>query len=1291
MKKFFNILVRIVIGLLIGIIGMVALLLVLIELPPVKQKMARIAENQLGNFINGELHIGKLEGNFWNHLRFEEISLTQDTDTLASIRAIDLRYNLKPIIHRELLIQSIDIIQARLNLVQLKDSSWNLEHIVKEQSPSPVPDDATTSAGTWQINLKKLGLENGFMTIASPDSMIPKQIEKLNIELAAFYSDNQQTLKLDQFSFQTIHPDFTLNQLTFKLNYSDQTLNLSDFILKTALNQIDGQAVYQADSIKTSSAYFETTPIDADEFSFVLPDLKIKVKPKIELDAEMQNDLLTSTMSLTADEQKIQLKLEVDQLSKWFANPDSADFKYNISAILDQINVDEWSGIEDLNYTLNGKIDLKGHGTDPKKLQADLNASLFKSNIAGYLLDQLNTKVNYRAGNLTATVNLNGDFGTMTAKADARDIFGNPSYNAQLSTNQLNLAPLLKNDSLPSNINLHLFVNGSGFEPKKIKANAQLALSPSTIMEIPLDSTFALVRYARETVDIDSLTIENTSVKLNALGKYSLSGQTDLTINGKLLSLEAFKPFLPDAIIETSGELFAQLTGSPDSFEIAANLNLDKTLYDEFRIDHASIDAKGSVGKTFIFDANMVANDFKSSFLKLDTIRLESQIFADSLDLTASAANPDLQTRIQSQLSWKNQIKIYLANWELAIKNQQWKLLSPSVIQIDSTSYKIDRFDLASDGNQQFQMNGVVSTTGNEDFNLAISRFNLGNLFQTLKIDPPMNGFFNAKLALSGTAQAPVLNGNFNIEDAAYTDFRFSKAQGNLNFAEKLVTTNAELALDQAGSFLLNAEVPFNLNLETMNGEIDSLKPINASAKIVDLPLALVKQVIQAKEVTGMLNGELAVKGTIDSLEPTGQIRLTNGNIKIPEYGIDYRDMQLRTSFDNNIIRLDTLGIRSSDGKMTGGGKVSFDSEIYKGELKESTVQLKFDKFNPINHKQVNMQLSGQMQLDAQKDSAVFGGDLQIPQSEIYLPTVLGMMGKVYTPEIPKPILVEEIEKMQATPDTAQSQTEALELPDSINTTSFPSITGKIKVNIPKNTWIKNPNLRLELSGDLDIIKHPGFMEIFGSVEVVRGQYELLGKTFVVSEGVITFQGGEEINPTINLTADYTVKNRDSESKTIQLIAKGEADDPTISFTLDGESIEEGDALSYIVFGRGMNELNVSQQSDMNDAGTGSMAMSAAASVLASQLTKLLGKSLNVDYVEVKSTNSFDSASLEVGKYLTNDLFISYEQQIGATTNHDLSRYEVRLEYEILKFLFLQLNNSVNDSGFDVIFKVNKD
>jgi translocation and assembly module TamB len=75
-----------------------------------------------------------------------------------------------------------------------------------------------------------------------------------------------------------------------------------------------------------------------------------------------------------------------------------------------------------------------------------------------------------------------------------------------------------------------------------------------------------------------------------------------------------------------------------------------------------------------------------------------------------------------------------------------------------------------------------------------------------------------------------------------------------------------------------------------------------------------------------------------------------------------------------------------------------------------------------------------------------------------------------------------------------------------------------------------------------------------------------------------------------------------------------------------------------------------------------------------------------MDYIEVKS-GSFDNASFVVGKYLTDKIFVSYEQNLGKIENPDVARYEMRMEYELFKFLFLQLTSSSLNNGFDIIFK----
>jgi translocation and assembly module TamB len=86
-------------------------------------------------------------------------------------------------------------------------------------------------------------------------------------------------------------------------------------------------------------------------------------------------------------------------------------------------------------------------------------------------------------------------------------------------------------------------------------------------------------------------------------------------------------------------------------------------------------------------------------------------------------------------------------------------------------------------------------------------------------------------------------------------------------------------------------------------------------------------------------------------------------------------------------------------------------------------------------------------------------------------------------------------------------------------------------------------------------------------------------------------------------------------------------------------------------------------------------------------LTNFLQKKLDVDYIEIKSDGGFDEATVVVGKYITNNLFVSYEQRFGETNEHTQKKYEVKLEYELFRFLFFELNNSTIDSGFDVIFK----
>jgi translocation and assembly module TamB len=230
------------------------------------------------------------------------------------------------------------------------------------------------------------------------------------------------------------------------------------------------------------------------------------------------------------------------------------------------------------------------------------------------------------------------------------------------------------------------------------------------------------------------------------------------------------------------------------------------------------------------------------------------------------------------------------------------------------------------------------------------------------------------------------------------------------------------------------------------------------------------------------------------------------------------------------------------------------------------------------------------------------------------------------------------------------------EEPDSVSFDYFDQLKGQLRIRIPRNTWIKNDDMRIEISGELEVIKNADFFELFGEVEVVRGQYEMLGRVFVINEGTINFEGGEDLNLRMNIEAAYNFRNNQQVQQELTVNVTGTPEEPEVEFELDGSAIEEGDALSYIMFGKSMNELTVNEQGNMESAGVGSLAEQAAASLVSAQLTNFLQSKLNVDYIEVKSGGGFDEASVVVGKYITNNLFMSYEQRFGQTDDQNLKK-----------------------------------
>src|SRR5690606_7754891 len=109
------------------------------------------------------------------------------------------------------------------------------------------------------------------------------------------------------------------------------------------------------------------------------------------------------------------------------------------------------------------------------------------------------------------------------------------------------------------------------------------------------------------------------------------------------------------------------------------------------------------------------------------------------------------------------------------------------------------------------------------------------------------------------------------------------------------------------------------------------------------------------------------LSGTVESPKPEGNIRLRDASVEMREYGIDYKNIELNLNFLRDKIRVENLLVKSSDGSLTGSGQVDFASDFYKGNINQSEIELEFNRFQPFNHRQFNMQVNGNATLGGEK------------------------------------------------------------------------------------------------------------------------------------------------------------------------------------------------------------------------------------------------------------------------------------------------------------------------------------
>ena len=290
----------------------------------------------------------------------------------------------------------------------------------------------------------------------------------------------------------------------------------------------------------------------------------------------------------------------------------------------------------------------------------------------------------------------------------------------------------------------------------------------------------------------------------------------------------------------------------------------------------------------------------------------------------------------------------------------------------------------------------------------------------------------------------------------------------------------------------------------------------------------------------------------------------------------------------------------------------------------------------------INLEFGGNLVRPAVKGSVVIDRALlRIPEMKESLHDVDG-----------DAILWEAADSFRVAADTTSGETAETDTSGTGEPKALEGMDIDVTISIPNSFRIESERLNFEMEGNLRI-RHQGDRPIItGELKPTKGRLSFMGRYFEIQRGSVFFYGGDEMNPSFDLSLKARVTDVD-----IFIKLTGTALEPEVELT-SNPSKSESDIMSLLLFGRSMNDLDGSQ-SNLLQQRTAEILMVFGSSKLEGEMSRRLGVDM---FTFQQSTRNPNETALTVGKYISNKTMLKYEQGLENSAN-----FLINLEYQLTR------------------------
>ena len=273
--------------------------------------------------------------------------------------------------------------------------------------------------------------------------------------------------------------------------------------------------------------------------------------------------------------------------------------------------------------------------------------------------------------------------------------------------------------------------------------------------------------------------------------------------------------------------------------------------------------------------------------------------------------------------------------------------------------------------------------------------------------------------------------------------------------------------------------------------------------------------------------------------------------------------------------------------------------------------------------------------------------------------------------QLPKLVGGKRTQSLTPTPEVLFTDPEALALraDEAAELAEDAPVRASIKAHIPGPFRMRSSELGTDLDGDLDVELLGEVLRISGTVDSSWGRIDLLGRRYEIEHVHVSFDGNPKPDPALDIKITRAV-----DAATVIIHVRGTMNQPELELSSEPPIYDQSQIIGIIVSGD-------PGSTRISDAATDQKVVGAISGVLVNQIKDQIAPGLPIDVIRIDNNDAASGTSrLEVGKYITDSIYVSYIHQFGAPTGlHPVNANEAQLQYRFKRRY--QLETKFGDAG----------